>query len=112
MMEDFYMPTDIQFKDDLRKEEIKLEELLNLLKNQEYEKLQKKLERDLKRVRESLQDYRESIVSPQKVIMLFRIFLPILRIEISLFCAKITLSGRGDFPFPAQKQNTIKVPGG
>ena len=56
MMEDFYMPTDIQFKDDLRKEEIKLEELLNLLKNQEYEKLQKKLERDLKRVRESLQD--------------------------------------------------------
>lgn len=56
MMEDFYVPTDIQFKDDLRKEEIKLEELLNLLKNQEYEKLQKKLERDLKRVRESLQD--------------------------------------------------------
>ena len=55
MMEDFYMPTDIQFKDDLRKEEIKLEELLSLLKNQEYEKLQKKLERDLKRVRESLQ---------------------------------------------------------
>ena len=54
MMEDFYVPTDIQFKDDLRKEE--LEELLNLLKNQEYEKLQKKLERDLKRVRESLQD--------------------------------------------------------
>ena len=50
MMEDFYMPTDIQFKDDLRKEEIKLEELLSLLKNQEYEKLQKKLERDLKRV--------------------------------------------------------------
>ena len=48
MMEDFYVPTDIQ--------EIKLEELLNLLKNQEYEKLQKKLERDLKRVRESLQD--------------------------------------------------------
>ena len=30
MMEDFYVPTDIQFKDDLRKEEIKLEELLNL----------------------------------------------------------------------------------
>ena len=51
MMEDFYMPTDIQFKDDLRKEEIKLEELLSLLKNQEYEKLQKKLERDLKAYR-------------------------------------------------------------
>ena len=56
MMEDFYVPTHIQFKYDLRKEEIKLEELLNLLKNQEYEKLQKKLERDLKRVRERLQD--------------------------------------------------------
>ena len=56
MMEDFYVPTDINFKVDLLKEEIKLEELLNLLKNQEYEKLQKKLERDLKRVRESLQD--------------------------------------------------------
>ena len=56
MMEDFYVPTDNQLKDDLRKEEINLEELLNLLKNQEYEKLQKKLERDLKRVRESLQD--------------------------------------------------------
>lgn len=56
MMEDFYVPTDIQFKDDLRKEEIKLEELLNLLKNEEYEKLQQKLERVLKRVRESLQD--------------------------------------------------------
>ena len=56
MMEDFYMPTDIQFKDDLLKEEIKLEELLNLLKNQEYEKLQKQMERDLKRVRERLQD--------------------------------------------------------
>ena len=56
MMEDFYVPTDIQFKDDLRKEEIKLEELLNLLKNQEYEKLQKKLDRDLKRVRESFPD--------------------------------------------------------
>lgn len=56
MMNDFYMPTGTRFKDNLRKEEIKLEELLNLLKNEEYEKLQQKLERDLKRVRESLQD--------------------------------------------------------
>ena len=77
MMEDFYMPTDIQFKDDLRKEEIKLEELLSLLKNQEYEKLQKKLERDLKRVRESLQDQRErglarqSPIFPQELVNLF-----------------------------------------
>lgn len=39
------MPTDIQFKDELE-----------LLENKEYEKLKKKLERDLKRVRDSLQD--------------------------------------------------------
>lgn len=41
MMEDFYMPTDIQFKDDLRKEEIKLEELLSLLKNQNMRSFRK-----------------------------------------------------------------------
>ena len=51
-----YMPTDIQFKDELRKEEIRIENELELLENKEYEKLKKKLERDLKRVRESLQD--------------------------------------------------------
>lgn len=51
-----YSLTDIQFKDELRKEEIRIEEELELLKNQEYDKLVKKLERDLKRVRESLQD--------------------------------------------------------
>ena len=50
------MPTDIQFKDELRKEQIRIEDELELLKNKEYEKLQKKLERDLKRIQESLQD--------------------------------------------------------
>lgn len=50
------MPTDIQFKDELRKEEIRIENELEMLKNKEYEKLERKLERDLKRVRESLQD--------------------------------------------------------
>ena len=50
------MPTDIQFKDDLRKEEIRIEDELELLANKEYDKLKKKLERDLKRVKESLQD--------------------------------------------------------
>lgn len=50
------MLTDIQFKDELRKEEIRIENELELLENKEYEKLKKKLERDLKRVRESLQD--------------------------------------------------------
>ena len=33
------MPTDIQFKDELRKEEIKLEEQIEMLKNKEYELL-------------------------------------------------------------------------
>ena len=32
-MSDFYMPTDIQFKDDLRKEEIRIENELELLEN-------------------------------------------------------------------------------
>ena len=54
--EEYNMPTDIQFKDDLRKEGIRIENELELLENKEYDKLKKKLERDLKRVRESLQD--------------------------------------------------------
>ena len=54
--EEYNIPTDIQFKDDLRKEEIRIENELELLENKEYDKLKKKLERDLKRVRESLQD--------------------------------------------------------
>ena len=54
--EEYNMPTDIQFKDDLRKEEVRIENELELLENKEYDKLKKKLERDLKRVRESLQD--------------------------------------------------------
>ena len=51
-----YMPTDIQFKDELRKEEIRVETELELLRNQRYDELEKKLERELKRIRESLQD--------------------------------------------------------
>lgn len=50
------MPTDIQFKDELRKEEIKLEEQIEMLKNKEYDKMLAKFERELKRIRESLQD--------------------------------------------------------
>ena len=50
------MPTDIQFKDDLRKEEIRIEDELELLANKEYDKLKKKLELDLKSVKESFQD--------------------------------------------------------
>lgn len=50
------MPSDLQYKDELRKEEIKIEAEIALLENKEYEKLKGQLERDLKRVRDSLQD--------------------------------------------------------
>ena len=46
----------IRDRDELRKEMIKIEEQIELIENKEYEKLRKKLERDLKRVRESLED--------------------------------------------------------
>ena len=55
-MSDFDMPSDLQYKDELRKEMINIEEQIELIENKEYEKLRKKLERDLKRVRESLED--------------------------------------------------------
>lgn len=51
-----YMPTDIQFKDDLRKEKIRIEDELELLENKEYDKLKKKFERELERINASLQD--------------------------------------------------------
>lgn len=51
-----FMPTDIQFKDKLRKDEIEIESMLEMIRKQEYEQLEKKLERELKRIRESLQD--------------------------------------------------------
>ena len=35
------MPTDIQFKDELRKEEIRIENELEMLENKEYDKLKK-----------------------------------------------------------------------
>lgn len=57
MSDDFYMPkTHLQYKDGLRKEEIEIEQEIELLENKEYDKLKKKLERDLKRVRDSLRD--------------------------------------------------------
>ncbi len=52
----FEMPTDIQFKDELRKQEINIEDELNMLHNKEYQKLEQKLMRDLERIRKSLQD--------------------------------------------------------
>lgn len=50
------MPTDIQFKDDLRKELMMYEDYLELLENEEFEKLKKKFKNNIKRINESLQD--------------------------------------------------------
>lgn len=50
------MPTDVQYKDELRKDKLKVEEQIELLKSKEYERLLKKLEKDLARINESLQD--------------------------------------------------------
>lgn len=52
----YEVPTELQYKDELRKEEIRIENELELLDNKEYEQLKKKLKRDLERIRKSLQD--------------------------------------------------------
>ena len=49
------MPTDIQFKDELRKERIRIEDELELLRNKNYAQLERKLERDLQRVNNGLE---------------------------------------------------------
>lgn len=51
----YEIPTDVQYKDELRKERIRIEDELELLRDKEYEKLEKKLERDLSRVIEGIE---------------------------------------------------------
>lgn len=51
----YEMPTDLQYKDELRKERIRIEDELEMLRSKEYEKLEKKLERDLARVNEGIE---------------------------------------------------------
>lgn len=51
----YEMPTDLQYKDHLRKERIRIEDELEMLRSKEYEKLEKKLERDLTRVNEGIE---------------------------------------------------------
>jgi hypothetical protein len=51
-----FMPTDVQFKDELRKERIIYQEYLELLKEGNLEKLKKKFEDNLERIEASLQD--------------------------------------------------------
>lgn len=50
------MPTDIQYKDELRKERIMYQEYLELLENGEMEKLRKKFTENIKRIEASLRD--------------------------------------------------------
>jgi len=51
----YEMPSDLQYKDQLRKERIRIEDELEMLRDKEYEKLEKKLERDLTRIIEGIE---------------------------------------------------------
>ena len=53
---DEYMPTDIQFKYELRKHLTELEIKLELLQNKEYEKLEKEYLKEIDDIKTSLQD--------------------------------------------------------
>lgn len=53
---DEYMPTDVQFKYELRKQLTELERKLELLKNKEYEKLEKEYLKEIEDIETSLQD--------------------------------------------------------
>lgn len=50
------MPTDIQFKDELRKELIMYQEYLELLNDGNVDKLKEKFDKHIKRIEASLQD--------------------------------------------------------
>ncbi len=49
------MPADLQYKDELRKERIRIKDELEMLRGKEYEKLEKELERELARVNEGIE---------------------------------------------------------
>ena len=56
-MNDLYnMPTDIQFKHELRKQLTDLERKLELLEAKEYEKLKKEYRKEIEDIQASLQD--------------------------------------------------------
>ena len=55
-MEDNYMPTDVQFKYELRKRLTELNQKLELLDQQEYEKLKTVLKQEIADIEASLQD--------------------------------------------------------
>lgn len=55
-MEENYMPTDVQFKYELRKRLIELNQKLEMLDHQEYEKLKTILKQEIADIEASLQD--------------------------------------------------------
>ena len=50
------MPTDVQFKDELRKELIMYKDYLSLIENNKIDKLKKKFYDNIERIEASLQD--------------------------------------------------------
>lgn len=50
------MPTSAEFKDNLRKEKLFLQELLTYLDNEDYDHIREKLVSNIERVEQSLQD--------------------------------------------------------
>ncbi|MGN1187447.1 MAG: hypothetical protein ACI4R6_03040 [Lachnospiraceae bacterium] len=55
-MSDEYMPTDIQFKYELRKQLTELQRKLELLENKEYDKLKREYLKEIEDIETSLQD--------------------------------------------------------
>ena len=55
-MSDEYMPTDIQFKYELRKHLTELQRKLELLENEEYEKLKREYLKEIEDIETSLQE--------------------------------------------------------
>ena len=51
-----YMPTDVQFKYELRKRRTDLKNKLELLESKEYEKLKKEFQNEIADIEASLQD--------------------------------------------------------
>lgn len=52
----FEMQTDVQFKYELRKQLAEVERKLELLRNKEYEKIEKEYLREIEDIQKSLQD--------------------------------------------------------
>lgn len=50
------MPTDVQFKHELRKRLVEVERKLEMLRNKEYDKLEKEYVREIEDILKSLQD--------------------------------------------------------